>query len=76
MNYATLSHLQGSTLSLRVLVLQKLFDLQWSYGVTMWEIFSGGKVPYPGTTPLSVIQSIEEGHRMSKPCNAACNEEM
>ena len=42
----------------------------------MWEIFSGGKVPYPGTTPLSVIQTVEEGHRMSKPCNAACNEEM
>ena len=49
---------------------------QWSYGVTMWEIFSGGKAPYPGTDPSSLLQKLEEGDRMPKPNNAACTEEM
>ena len=49
---------------------------QWSYGVTMWEIFSGGKAPYPGTDPLTLMQSLEQGHRMPQPYNTACTEEM
>ena len=53
-----------------------IFCSQWSYGVTMWEIFSGGKSPYPGTDPLTLIQRLEEGDRMPKPYNAACTEEM
>ena len=51
-------------------------SLQWSYGVTMWEIFSGGKGPFPGTDPLTLMQRLEEGDRMPKPYNAACTEEM
>ena len=50
--------------------------VQWSYGVTMWEIFSGGKAPYPGTDPLILVQRLEEGDRMPKPNNTACTEEM
>ena len=42
----------------------------------MWEIFSGGKAPYPGTDPLTLIQSLEQGHRMPQPYNTACSEEM
>ena len=53
-----------------------IISLQWSYGVTMWEIFSGGKSPYPGTDPLTLMQRLEEGDRMPKPYNAACTEEM
>jgi len=49
---------------------------QWSYGVTMWEIFSGGKSPYPGIDPLTLMQLLEAGQRMRKPTNAACTEEM
>ena len=49
---------------------------QWSYGVTMWEIFSGGKAPYPGTNPWSLMQSLEQGHRMPQPCNTACSEKV
>ena len=49
---------------------------QWSYGVTMWEIFSGGKGPFPGTDPLTLMQRLEEGERMPKPYNAACTDEM
>ena len=50
--------------------------LQWSYGVIMWEIFSGGKAPYPGTDPLTLMQYLETGQRMSKPYNTACTDEM
>ena len=53
-----------------------IYCFQWSYGVTMWEIFSGGKAPYPGTDPSSLLQKLEEEDRMPKPNNAACTEEM
>ena len=42
----------------------------------MWEIFSGGKAPYPGTNPLSLMQNLENGYRMPPPCNTACTKEM
>ena len=42
----------------------------------MWEIFSGGKAPYPGTDPLTLMQYLETGQRMSKPYNTACTDEM
>ena len=42
----------------------------------MWEIFSGGKAPYPGTDPHTLIHSLEEGNRKPWPYNDACNEEM
>ena len=45
---------------------------QWSFGVTCWEIFSGGKTPYPGVDPLSLIKMLERGARMDKPFNDAC----
>ena len=50
--------------------------LQWSFGVTCWEIFSGGKNPYPGVNPLSLVQLLDNGQRLSKPANSACPEEM
>ena len=46
--------------------------IQWSFGVTCWEIFSGGKTPYPGVDPLSLVQLLENGQRLDKPLNAAC----
>ena len=52
------------------------YCLQWSYGVVMWEIFSGGKTPFPGTDPLTLMQDLEAGQRMPKPYNTACNDEM
>ena len=42
----------------------------------MWEIFSGGKTPYPGVDTFTVIQLLEDGKRMNKPTNAACPDEM
>ena len=50
--------------------------VQWSFGITCWEIFSGGKSPYPGVDPLSVVELLDSGQRLSKPANAACPEEM
>ncbi|XP_064398654.1 hepatocyte growth factor receptor-like isoform X2 [Halichondria panicea] len=44
----------------------------WSYGVTMWEVFNGGKTPYPAVDPHSLIQLLGEGRRLEKPLNAAC----
>ena len=50
--------------------------VQWAYGVTCWEVFSGGKTPYPGVHPLELSRQLESGERMKKPLNAACSDEM
>ena len=42
----------------------------------MWEIFSGGKAPFPGTNLLTLVESLETGQRLSKPLNTACTDEM
>ena len=52
-----------------------LIVVLWA-GMTIWEIFSGGKAPYPGTDPHTLIHSLEEGYWMSWPYNDTCNEEM
>ena len=49
---------------------------QWSYGVLCWEVFSLGKIPYPGLDPISVIELLDSGGRLLCPSNAACSKEM
>ena len=49
---------------------------QWAFGVTCWEIFSGGKAPYPGINAKDLLYMLERGHRMERPSNAACTDEM
>ena len=41
-----------------------------------WEIFSGGKSPYPGTNPTILVQMLEKGERFPKPYNGACSDEI
>ena len=53
-----------------------IINVQWSFGVTMWEIFSGGKTPYPGTDPRTLLRMLEKGERMPQPYNTACTDEL
>jgi len=39
----------------------------WSFGVTMWEILSGGQVPYRELNNQQVIVQIRRGGRLSPP---------
>ena len=50
--------------------------VQWSFGVTCWEIFSTAKTPYPGIHPTSLITQLENGERLPNPNNAACSDAM
>ena len=52
------------------------FMVQWSFGVTCWEVFSLGKNPFPGVDPFSLIRYLERGERLDKPFNKACSQEM
>ena len=49
---------------------------QWSFGVTMWEVFSAGRNPYPGVDPFTLIKYLGNGGRLENPANAACSQEM
>ena len=57
-------------------MLIQLNFVQWSFGVTCWEIFSTAKTPYPGIHPTSLITQLENGERLPKPNNAACCDAM
>jgi len=51
-------------------VMKKKFDTKsdvWSYGITMWEIFSFGVSPYPGWDNGKTIQELKRGYRMPMP---------
>ena len=46
------------------------FSLQsdiWSFGVTLFEIFSLGKIPYAFVSNEEVIGKIQEGYRLPQP---------
>ena len=53
-----------------------MYLIQWAYGVTCWEIFSGGKVPYGGVTITDLSQLLADGHRLEKPNNDACSDQL
>ena len=50
--------------------------MQWAFGVTCWEIFSGGKTPYSVIRPLDLLHQLKTGRRMEKPVNTACTNEV
>ncbi|CAI8048016.1 Fibroblast growth factor receptor, partial [Geodia barretti] len=47
----------------------------WSFGVTMWEVFCGGRGPYPGVEAHTLPNLLQHGHRLEMPNNAACSEQ-
>uniref|UniRef100_A0A673KK17 receptor protein-tyrosine kinase n=1 Tax=Sinocyclocheilus rhinocerous TaxID=307959 RepID=A0A673KK17_9TELE len=38
----------------------------WSFGITMWEITSRGKMPYPGISGHELLDFLENGHRLKQ----------
>ena len=48
--------------------------LQWSYGVTCWEVFSLGRTPYPTVPNDEIFKCISSGRRLEKP--VLCPEEV
>ena len=50
--------------------------MQWAYGVTCWEIFTGGKVPYASVNLAELSRLLVNGHCLEKPSNDACSDEM
>ena len=59
-----------------ILMCYKEVIAQWAYGVTCWEIFSGGKIPYPGIQLVNLPLLLAEGYRMERPSNSACSDKM
>ena len=50
--------------------------LQWSFGVTCWEVMTCGGIPYAGVHVMSILRELRAGHRPDRPSNAVCSEEM
>ncbi|XP_035485641.2 tyrosine-protein kinase receptor TYRO3 isoform X1 [Scophthalmus maximus] len=50
----------------------------WSFGVTMWEIVSRGRTPYPGVHNHELLDLLLSGHRLKPPeeCDQALYEVM
>ena len=59
----------------RIIIIITMY-FQWAYGVTCWEVYTGGRVPYAGLFPREVSRQLLEGYRLKKPTNAACTDEL
>jgi serine/threonine protein kinase len=38
----------------------------WSFGITLYELFGYGAVPYPALSNVEVLEKLQEGYRMPK----------
>jgi hypothetical protein len=41
----------------------------WAFGICLWEMFSFGKLPYPGLSNANVAEKVLRGYRMESPLN-------
>jgi len=73
-NTIGMQHARSSIYAVTLQVLQSC--MQWSFGVTCWEVFTGGQIPYGGISPVALLQLLHDGDRLNKPMNPACSEEM
>ena len=48
-------------------VLYIVLSIQWSFGVVCWEVFSLGRVPFPGVDNADIPDYISRGNRLRKP---------
>ena len=48
-------------------IILKVFYLQWSYGVLMWEIFTNGDHPYKELENEDLAEYLRQGERLGKP---------
>jgi len=46
----------------------------WSFGVTLWELFSRGTTPYRGMSNKEAVEQVENGYRLPQP--AGCSPEI
>ena len=51
-------------------------NMQWAFGVTCWEVFTCGRVPYTGIPALNLLAALRNGERLDPPNNTACSDEM
>ncbi|CAI8014077.1 Tyrosine-protein kinase transforming protein RYK [Geodia barretti] len=48
----------------------------WSFGVTVWEIFTCGRIPYTGIPAMGLLKELQRGQRLERPDNEACLDEV
>lgn len=41
----------------------------WSFGVTMWELFTAAKQPFIEIEPEEILEALQKGTRLSQPYN-------
>lgn len=46
-----------------------LCNRQWSFGVTLWELFTSGSQPYVDIDPFEMARYLQDGYRVSQPLN-------
>eukprot|EP00117_Sycon_ciliatum_P039810 scpid36624/ scgid29356/ Tyrosine-protein kinase BTK; Bruton tyrosine kinase len=39
----------------------------WSFGILVWELFTGGKTPYPSFNNSQVLDQVLDGYRLERP---------
>ena len=67
--YGTCSCFKNSPVSKSVLP-------QWSFGVTCWEVFTCGGVPYAGVPVTTLLSELCSGHRLDRPSNITCSDDV